>query len=321
MPTPTLRERLERGQVWIYLGFALLGLGTGSRWPQAGLALEIAVWPALALLLYATFTQVPLRSMAAAFADGRFLGSALAGNFLIMPALVWLVLQFTPADDALRLGLLLVLLVPCTDWFITFTQLGRGDTPAAIALTPVNLLLQFLLLPAYLWLMAGTRISAALDIADLWPALLVVLGPLLAAVLTEPALRRRRDGEQIRNILGHIPVPLLGSVIFAVAAAHTDAALGAAHLVPVVVTVAAVFLAGALVVARINTLLVGLAPARGRTLAFTLATRNSFLVLPVALALPPGWEVVALVIVIQALVELFGMIACLWLVPRLFPDR
>ena len=53
-----------------------------------------------------------------------------------------------------------VLLVPCPDWFITFSQLGAGNVPRAIAVTPVNLLLQLLLLPVYLWLMLGADLSA-----------------------------------------------------------------------------------------------------------------------------------------------------------------
>jgi len=50
-------------------------------------------------------------------------------------------------------------------------------------------------------------------------------------------------------------------------------------------------------------------------LAFSLATRNSFVV-PFALSIPAGWEVAAVVIVVQSLVELVGMVFCLWWVPR-----
>ena len=107
------------------------------------------LWPALILLLYATFAQLPLLHLREAFRDHRFVTAAL------LPALVWGLVQWLPPDPALRLGVLLVLLVPCTDWFITFSQLGGGNVPRAIALTPVNLLLQLLLLPVYLWLMAG----------------------------------------------------------------------------------------------------------------------------------------------------------------------
>lgn len=56
---------------------------------------------------------------------------------------------------------------------------------------------------------------------------------------------------------------------------------------------------------------------QARVLAFSFGTRNSFVVLPLALALPAGWELAALVIVLQSLVELLGMAVYLVLVPRI----
>jgi ACR3 family arsenite efflux pump ArsB len=50
--------------------------------------------------------------------------------------------------------------------------------------------------------------------------------------------------------------------------------------------------------------------------AFSLGTRNSFVVLPLALSLPADWHVAAVVIVVQSLVELFGMTIYLWWIPR-----
>lgn len=99
------------------------------------------LWPTLTLLLYATFVQVPLLHLRKAFRDHRF----------VLPAVAWILVQWLPPDPPLRLGVLLVLLVPCTDWFITFSQLGGGNVPRAIAVTPIYLLLQLLLLPFYLW--------------------------------------------------------------------------------------------------------------------------------------------------------------------------
>lgn len=157
------RLTLERRQVWAYLSAIIAGLLAGSTWPGIDAFFEAMLWPTLMLLLYATFVQVPLLHLREAFRDHRFVTAALAGNFILLPALVWGLVQWLPPDPALRLGVLLVLLVPCTDWFITFSQLGGGNVSRAIALTPINLLLQLLLLPLYLWLMAGAELSAALD--------------------------------------------------------------------------------------------------------------------------------------------------------------
>lgn len=310
------RESLERHQVWCYLAAVALGLGAGSAWPGFGPAAEALVWPVLALLLYATFVQIPLAGVPRAFQDARFFGAALLGNFVILPLVVWALLHFAPVDSAVRLGLLLVLLVPCTDWFITFSQLGGGDARLAVALTPVTLLLQLLLLPGYLWLFAGEGATAALGFSGIWPALLVVLLPLASAALTQAwagsAPRRRRMTARI----GWLPVPLLSAVILLVTAANLAAVRDNLHSLPVVLGIALAFLAAALIVAKLLSLTMRLGIPEGRTLAFSLATRNSFMVLPFALALPAGWETASIVIVMQSLVELFGMICCLWFVPR-----
>lgn len=316
------REQLERHQAWCYLIAVAAGLIAGTLWPDGGHIIEAVVWPVLALLLYATFVQMPLTSIPQAFRDRRFLSAALVGNFVLIPAIVWGLVQLTPDDEALRLGLFLVLLVPCTDWFITFTQLGRGDATRATVLTPISLVLQLLLLPGYLWLMTGTDFSTVFAPADVWPAFIVVLAPLAMAALSQVWLPERNPRSvRFRERLAWWPVPLLSVVIFLVAAANVGAVGGALHVLPIVLGIAVAFLGASLLLAKVLAIVAKLSVEAGRTLAFSLGTRNSFIVLPFALSLPAGWEVAAIVVVMQSLVELLGMIFYLWFVPGvLFPS-
>src|SRR5690625_5575259 len=134
--------------------------------------------------------------------DRRFFVTALVANFVLLPMLVWALVGLVPADDALRLGMLLVLLVPCTDWFITFTHLGRGDTRRAIAVTPLNLLLQFLLLPLYLWFfLEESTLGLFSPQRLLWVALLFLLVPLLLAFLTQRWSRRQEEHRRLLSRL------------------------------------------------------------------------------------------------------------------------
>lgn len=294
----------------------MAGLLVGNAWPGVGPTFETLLWPTLMLLLYATFMQVPLLQLREAFTDHRFVTAVLTGNFIVLPALAWVLVQWLPPDPALRLGVLLVLLVPCTDWFITFSQLGAGNVPRAIAVTPVNLLLQLLLLPVYLWLMLGADLSAALNPAEVWPALVVVLVPLSAAAVSERWIEACAERAMLRERLAWWPVPLLALVVFLIAGAQVSAVGGALGLFPVVVPLFVVFLFLAALIAKGLAKLMALPTDQGRTVAFSLGTRNSFVVLPFALSLPGGWEVAAVVIVVQSLVELFGMVFYLWWVPR-----
>lgn len=310
------RLTLERQQVWLYLTAIVMGLAAGHRWPGAQPLFESLLWPFLIALLYATFVQVPLLHLREAFRDVRFLLSVVIGNFIVLPLVAWGLVHFLPAEPALRLGVLLVLLVPCTDWFITFSQLGGGNVTRAIAVTPINLLLQLLLLPLYLWWMLGDEFVSVVTRAKAWPALLVIVIPLAVAALSERWIEARAERNRWRDYFGWWPVPLLALVVFLIAAAQINAVQRAFDLLFVVAPLYLVFLVLAALFARVIANTARLPINQARTLAFSLGTRNSFVVLPLALSLPAGWEIAAVVILLQSLIELFGMVFYLWWVPR-----
>ncbi|MFE3835603.1 arsenic resistance protein [Pseudogemmobacter sonorensis] len=327
-PIPT-REGMERGQLWIYLLAILAGLGLGAVLPPgAGPGLEALLWPALALLLYATFAQAGLTRLPEAFRDRRLIAAALAGNFVALPLLVLAVLQLAPDDPPIRLGLLLVLLVPCTDWFLTFTHQAGGDLRRAIAITPALLLGQMLALPLYLWLFMGSEfagpefagIVSGMRMAAVFLGVMAL--PLALAFATEKWAARAARGAALVARIGWAPVPLLALVLFLIAASQVEPGRGALPVLWRILPACLAFLAGAVLIGVGIGRGLGLPVAQARVLVFTFATRNSFVVLPFALALPPGWEAAAVTVIFQSLIELFAMLALLWLVPRwLLPDR
>jgi ACR3 family arsenite efflux pump ArsB len=313
------RAALERHQVWLYLATIAGGFALGRTQPGLAPALEWLLWPSLGLLLTTTFTQVPLHRVGEALRAPRFLLAALLGNFLLVPLLVAGLLPLAPADPAIRLGLLLVLLVPCTDWAITFTQLARGNAAAMIAAAPVLLLVQMLLLPVYLWALLGEEAALALVAGRVLAALaLLILLPLgIAAGLERWAARdAARAGRLAR--LGALPVPLLAWVLFLVAAGQADGLEAAPGLLAGVAPLLMIGLFAAIPLAWGLARALRFPTADARALAFSLSTRNSFVVLPLALALPAGAEAAARVIVLQSLIELLAMILFVRLVPRLF---
>ena len=200
--------------------------------------------------------------------------------------------------------------------FITFSQLGGGNVPRAIAVTPINLLLQLALLPLYLWLMLDQGVALELRVIDLWPALLVVLIPLVLAALSERWIEARAGRDVWRERLAWWPVPLLTLVVFLIAGAQAEAVRAALRELLIVIPVFVLFLLAVPYIAKLLARLMVLPSDHARTLAFSLGTRNSFVVLPFALALPAGWEVAAMVIVLQSVIELFGMVFYLWWIPR-----
>lgn len=311
------RDTLERHQVWVYLAAILAGLAFGTRAPGLAPGMEALLWPCLAALLYVTFTQVPLAHLPAAFRDSRFMAAILAGNFIVLPGLVWGVLWLVPTDPVIRLGVLLVLLVPCTDWFITFTHQAGGDTRRAIAATPALLIVQIMLLPVYLWLFMDGDFTGAFPATRMATAfVIVIIAPLTLAWLTERWAGRHAAGSATIARLAWLPVPLLALVLFLIAGSQVETVRHALPRVGDVLAAFIAFLLGATLCGLMLARLFRLPVAQGRTVLFSLTTRNSFVVLPLALALPAAWQTAAIVIVLQSLVELFGMLILLWLVPK-----
>lgn len=311
---------LERVQVWVYLAAIVLGLILAGLWPGLGAGLTAWVWVALALLLLVTFAQIPWEAIRFALGDRRFLAAALVGNFVLVPLLLLALLPLAPEDPAIRLGVLLVLLMPCTDWFITFARQGGGDGSRAAAFTPVSLATQFVLLPVYLAIILGPDAALGLVSSAVFTAAALLIGlPLLGAVALERFLRRRGRMRVWQDRFALATVPLLALVVGLIALVEAPVVFAGGWDLLGVIPVYLLFLVAAVALARGLARAFALPGEQGRTLAFSLGTRNSFVVLPVALALPEALHAAVMVIVLQSLVELFGMLAYLRWMPRLFP--
>ena len=280
--------------------------------------LESAITPALGLMLFATFLQVPLAELKSAFANTRFLTTLLISNFLLAPLLVALLLQFAPSDPLVRLGLLLVLLTPCIDYVITFAHLGRADSRLLLAYTPVLLIVQMLLLPLYLRLLLGDTSQQLLHIAPFISAFAwLILLPLLLAYLVQRWAARSATGKAIRINLDLLPVPATAFVLFIVVAAVVPQLATVKHAALHIIPLYAAYTIAAPLVGWIAARVSGLEAKAGRAIAFSTGTRNSLVILPVALAVPGAIPILPAVIVTQTLVELMASILYIRLIPKL----
>lgn len=311
-----IRDVLERWQAPIYLVSVLAAAGLAMVVPGTQV-LEAAINPALALMLYVTFLQVPLPALRAAFAHGRFVLALLVTNFIAIPALVWGLSWALPGNDMVRFAVLLVLLAPCIDYVVTFAHMGKANAGLLLASTPVLLLVQMVLLPVYMQVFLGAQAAAWVQAGPLLEAFVWLIAvPLLLAVCTQLWAARAAWGQRVSTVLGLLPVPATAVVLFVVMAAVLPQ-LGAAgavawQVVPVYVAFAVLAPVVAWVVARIFRLH---APAM-RAVMFSGSTRNSLVVLPLVLAVPGAIPVLPAVIVAQTLVELLSELVYIPLIAR-----
>jgi ACR3 family arsenite transporter len=149
---------LSRHQVLLYLAAIAVAVAVGLLVPAAH-TLDVLVTPVLALLLLATFLAVPFRMLGRAARDIRFVSVLGVLNFVVAPAVVFGLSRFVAADDALLVGVLLVLLTPCVDYVIVFAGLAGGASDRLLAAAPLLMLAQLLLLPLYLLAFVARRVG------------------------------------------------------------------------------------------------------------------------------------------------------------------
>ena len=314
-----VRDNLEQAQVPCCLAAIAAGALLGLLAPAIAAPAEALITPVLALMLYATFLGVPFRRLGRSLHDLRFLGTVLAINFLAVPAVVWLITRPIAADEPLLVGALLVLLTPCVDYVIAFTGLAGGAKDRLLAATPILMLGQILTLPILLRWWVGPAFESGLDLRPFVDAFLwLIVVPLAAATLTH-LLARTRVGRAVHSAGEASMVPLMMLTLATVVASQVGSlgpqATALAALIPIYVGFAALMVGVGVIVSRWT----GLEPTARRAVVFSGVTRNSLVVLPLALALPPVYAIAPLAVVTQTLVELLLSVVLVRVVPRLVP--
>ncbi|AUY35756.1 arsenic resistance protein [Pseudomonas soli] len=313
------REQLEQNQIPLYFVAVALAAVLGLLVPSAAGALEALVTPAIAVLMYAMFLQIPFLDLRTGLGNRRFMGALLLANFVLVPLLVWAGTRGLVEQPAVLVGALLVLLTPCIDYVVVFTHLGKGDARLTLAATPVLLLVQLAMLPLYLALMLGGVGHVEISVAPFVEAFVLLIAlPLLLAVATSAGARRSAVVSKWNDAWAWLPVPAMALVLIAVIGSQIGVVASRLDdLLPVVpVYVGFAVLAPLLgwFVARLFRLSTG----EARAVTFSAATRNSLVVLPLALALPESIRALAAAAVItQTLVELVSELVYVRVVPAL----
>ncbi|MTV25637.1 arsenic resistance protein [Nitriliruptoraceae bacterium ZYF776] len=315
----------ERLQSVLVAAAAVVGLGLGSHLEVVSLA-ERLVLPALVVLLVAVFVQLDVSGAGEVRRAGSLVGASLVLNFAVTPLLAWGLGSLLLAEHPeLRIGLVLLLVTPCTDWYLVFTALGRGDTAIATALLPLNLVLQLALLPLFVLLLGGE--AAHVDAATLVEAVVLVLVvPLLAAAVLRWGAGRRGEAWRRRWLVapaGKVVLPALCLAVAAMFAWQARTVTGQLGTVSTLLAPLAAFFVLAPTIASLVARGLRLPADRRVTLVMTTTARNSPLALAIAVAAFPDRPLVALALVVAPLLELpvLALIGQLVRAPEPTPER
>ncbi|WGI17912.1 hypothetical protein [Methanonatronarchaeum sp. AMET-Sl] len=266
------------------------------------------IMPFLILMLYIVFLQVPLKDFGDAFKGLRFTGSALLFNFIWNPILAFLIGSiFLSNQPELLLGFILLMVTPCTDWYLVFTSLAKGDVASCTALLPWNLVLQLLLLPIYLIIFAGITID--INYIDLFNSIIIVLLiPFIIAITSRKTIKSKLSlnwfNEKLRPKLGFFEFGFLLLAITSIFAYQGTVLVREINIMVYVVSPIFLFLLINFFLGNFFYLKGGWSYEKSTCLTFTIMARNSPLALAIAYSVFPDNPLIYLVLVIAPLIEL-----------------
>jgi ACR3 family arsenite efflux pump ArsB len=186
---------LEKLESLLIILAIILGLFLG-QWDAFSPTAGRLISPLLIAMLFGVFLKTPLNDLGQSFKNLKFAMISLGINFLWIPVLGYILAEiFLPLSPALKIGYLMLLVTPCTDWYLIFTAMAKGNVPLSTSILPMNLIVQLLLLPVYLFIFTGLsgEVQGGLILKSILWTLFLPLGLslILKKIFSESNLLRR----------------------------------------------------------------------------------------------------------------------------------
>ncbi|WP_368505060.1 arsenic resistance protein [Alkalihalophilus sp. As8PL] len=266
---------------------------------------DLVIMPLLVAMLYITFLQIPLTKITKAFRNIKFTYTSLLINFIWTPVLAWLLAMVFLADNpALYLGFIMLMVTPCTDWYLIFTGIAKGNVALSTAILPLNLFLQVILLPVYLLIFGGKTgvINPTFLIESI---VLVLLVPLVLALLTKGVLRNKQHlYDNLISTFSVLPILFLSLAIVAMFASQGQMLLANLDLMwKMLLPILLFFVINFIISQQVGKLMKFPFSDRA-SLSLTTLARNSPIALAIAMTAFSDQPLVALALVIGPLLEL-----------------
>jgi len=142
-----------------FLG-SICGLLIPSMISKSGEYLDTAIL----CLIFFIFLELPFENILQVKKKIKFITIAWLTNFVLNPTLGFLMAYVLLHNQpAILLGLFIYFSFPCTDWFLAFTKLAKGDTATGSVVLPINMISQILLYPILILIFANIYVDTQID--------------------------------------------------------------------------------------------------------------------------------------------------------------
>lgn len=258
----------------------------------------------LALMLFALFLDIPLSDIKNSFYDIKFTGISLIINFLWTPLFGYFLGNlFLRGNIDLLIGFVMLILTPCTDWYLVFTRMSRGNMPLSLSLLPINLVVQIILLPLYLLLFFSS--SNTIEIMNLADSIFTfIIIPFTASLVVKYIFKDKPIKNRITEFFSSVQTIFLCIAIFGLFNSEAKSLLGNLDSIGVLFIPVILFFVINFGVSYVVSRGLKFTYENYASLTFTVLARNSPLALAIAVNSFPYNELISIALVIGPLIEL-----------------
>ena len=257
----------------------------------------------LCIMLYGLFLEVPLKNLKKSFTNIKFTSTTLIINFIWTPLFGYFLGNlFLNGNIDIFIGFFMLILTPCTDWYLVFTKIAKGDLNLSLSLLPINLILQIILLPVYLIIFFSSNNSMSyIDLG--YSILIVIVIPFILAQLTKVILNDDIT-EKASDFFSNYQIVFLALAVFAIFNSTGESLFKNLNSVLTIFIPLIIFFITNTIIDLLLSEKINFTYEEYASLTMTTLARNSPLALAIAINSFPGRELIAIALVIGPLIEL-----------------
>ena len=257
----------------------------------------------LCLMLYGLFLEVPLKELEKSFKNIKFTFTSMIINFIWTPLFGYFLGNlFLNGNIDIFIGFFMLILTPCTDWYLVFTKMAKGNLNLSLSILPINLILQIVLLPVYLIIFFSS--NNTMNYADLGYSLLIVIViPFILAQITKLLLNQDLN-EKVSGFFSKYQIIFLALAVFAIFNSQGTLLFENLNSVLTIFIPLMAFFATNTIIDLLLSEQIHFTYEEYASLTMTTLARNSPLALAIAINSFPGRELIAIALVIGPLIEL-----------------
>lgn len=300
-------ENINKFQSFIILFMVVIGILIGQI-EFIQMYSQYLITPALMIMLFFVFLQIPLKDIGSSFKNLKFTLVSVIINFIWTPVITFILGKFFLNNDPdLLIGFIMLMGTPCTDWYLIFTGIAKGNVALGSSILPLNLILQLLLLPVYIFILGGT--SADIDVISLVQGVIYSLMiPLLCSIIARKFIISKMGYSKFENTVvpnicdyqGHF----LNLAIISMFASQGKILLQNIQVLLILLIPILLFFIINFIIGRLVSKLINLNYEDSVALNLTTLARNSPIALAIAVATFPDKPLISLALIIGPLIEL-----------------